>query len=274
MVITTLIENLVYGKGMVSENGLSFFLDTGRCKILIDTGQTGNFVLNAQNLGIDLSETDFLVLTHGHYDHTGGIEDFLDKNDRAKIVSKPDTFSPKFKSKNYIGFPQSINIPKERVIHLENFMELTDCVFVGTTIKSFYDIDNHKDGFKVMQEKDYIPDNFDDELFICIKRNEKISIISSCSHNGITNIIETAKQHFKLPVSTVVGGFHTKNASRFHTKNASPDAVGHIIKYFNENDVENIGICHCTGIENYPLIKTGCTGNVFYNYTGSRIQIT
>jgi len=266
MIITTLIENLVYGKELVSENGLSFLLETEETKILIDTGQSGNFTVNARSLGINISEIDFLVLTHGHYDHTGGVKDFLAKNSHAKVVAKPLTFQPKFKGKTYIGFPREIKIPKDRLVFPKNFMELTNGVFLGTTVKSFFDIDNHKNGFEVIQGNNLIPDNFDDELFVCIKMKDKISIISSCSHNGITNIIETAKHKFNLPVSTVIGGFHIKNAPSH--------VIDHIIKYFNENNIENVGVSHCTGVENYPGFKTGCTGNVFYNFTGNRIQIT
>ena len=85
MEITTLIENLVYQSGLVAEHGLSFYMEGCHKKILFDTGQSDRFIANAKALGVDLGDVDALIVSHGHYDHTGGLEAFLKINTKAII---------------------------------------------------------------------------------------------------------------------------------------------------------------------------------------------
>lgn len=95
MRIVTLIENLVYKQGFIAEHGLAIFIETENRKILFDTGQSGLFLQNAQKLGIAIDDIDGLVLSHGHYDHTGGLYPFLEKNSKAKIFAKKRHFHSK-----------------------------------------------------------------------------------------------------------------------------------------------------------------------------------
>ena len=104
--ITTLVENSVYGKGLQGEHGLSLLVDTGEHRLLFDTGASDLFIRNARILGIDLKEVDFLVLSHGHRDHTGGLHHFLAVNDKAQVVCKRELFRPKFKDERENGVMQ------------------------------------------------------------------------------------------------------------------------------------------------------------------------
>ncbi len=104
MKITTLIENLVYKRGLFSEHGLSIYIETSNKKILFDTGQSGLFLENAKTLGISIDEIDAVVLSHGHYDHTGGLYLFLEKNSKAKIYAKRGIFTPKFNSHRHFAY--------------------------------------------------------------------------------------------------------------------------------------------------------------------------
>jgi len=104
MKIITLIENHVNSPGLVAEHGLSLYIDTGNKKILFDTGQSGLFIQNAQKLGIDIREIDLLVISHGHYDHTGGLYQFLEVNKKATVYAKKEIFTPKYSGKTrFIG---------------------------------------------------------------------------------------------------------------------------------------------------------------------------
>ena len=101
--ITTLVENSVYGKGLQGEHGLSLLVDTGGHRLLFDTGASDLFIRNARMLGIDLKDVDFLVLSHGHRDHTGGLHHFLQVNQKAEVVCKKELFIPKFKEERENG---------------------------------------------------------------------------------------------------------------------------------------------------------------------------
>src|SRR5690554_1923178 len=106
MQITTLVENLVYQPGLVAEHGLSFYIDTGKRRILFDTGQRNAFLVNARVMGIDLGKADALVISHGHYDHTGGLNAFLKANTTAPVYLKKQVLNKKYNAnRQFIGTP-------------------------------------------------------------------------------------------------------------------------------------------------------------------------
>ena len=266
MKIVTLIENLVYKQGLVTEHGLSIYIETENRKILFDAGQTGLFLQNAQKLGIAIEDIDSLVLSHGHYDHTGGLYPFLEKNNKAKVFAKKDIFIPKYHGRNrFIGTLRNEKLLKDRLIYVDVPTEIADGVFIMPDIIIQNSLDTH---FKEMYKKtgsEFIPDEFDDELFLVLKKNEQINIVTACSHRGITNICTTATEHFKLPVGLILGGFHMKNCSK--------EQCGYIMQYFSQIRPISIGVCHCTGVEKYSEMIRDCESNLFYNFTGNEINI-
>ena len=122
--ITTLVENSVYGKGLQGEHGLSLLVDTGEHRLLFDTGASDLFIRNARILGIDLKEVDFLVLSHGHRDHTGGLHHFLAVNDKAQVVCKRELFRPKFKDERENGVMQPDALDSTRFRFVDEVTEL------------------------------------------------------------------------------------------------------------------------------------------------------
>lgn len=264
MRIQTLVENLVYGKGLRAEHGLSMYFEADGLKFLLDVGQSNIFAQNAERLSVLIEEIDFLIISHGHYDHTGGITEFLKLNSKAKIVVHRHAFGARYSKGRYVGMP-SVKIPAERIIEADGCMQLSASVVVCCSVEQAYPIDTHKAGFSYDAGGTLVQDEFIDELFVCLLHKNACSILSSCSHNGITNFIEHVKQHFCLPIKSVIGGFHLKNAS--------PEAVDHIIQFVNQEKVENIGFSHCSGIEHYVRFTNKCTAEVFYNATGTVLDL-
>ena len=104
MKITSLLENTTTNEQFKVEHGLSLFIETENCKILFDMGQTDLFAENARTLGIDLAEVDSAVLSHGHYDHGGGLAKFLEINDHAPVYISEKVFQPHYNgTEKYIG---------------------------------------------------------------------------------------------------------------------------------------------------------------------------
>lgn len=257
MKITTLIENLVYKQGLLAEHGLSLYLETDTSKILFDTGQSGAFLQNADKLGIDIKEIDSVIISHGHYDHVGGLSSFLMVNSKATVYLKKEALKEKLdKAKRFIGFNCDAELLAGRVEYITEIKEIDKGIFIMPDIPILYKTDTSFDSFD---------EEFLDELYLAIKFNEELSIITGCSHRGITNIVESASEHYNLPVNMVLGGFHTKNCSlsQFET----------IIDYFSKNTPKSIGVCHCTGIERYSDILHNCNTKVFYNNTGCVVEI-
>lgn len=266
MKIVTLIENLVYSSKLIAEHGLSMYIETANRKILFDTGQTGLFLQNAKILGISIEDIDCLVLSHGHYDHTGGLYPFLEKNSKAKVFAKKDIFTPKYNGQNrFIGTLRNEILLKDRLIYVNTVTEIAENVYIMPDISIYNSTDTHFKGFNKKVNNEFVPDEFDDELFLAIQQNEQINIVIACSHNGITNFCTTATEHFKLPIGLILGGFNTKNCTA--------QQFVHITQYFSQVQPKSIGVCHCTGVEKYAKLAQECEAHLFYNFTGYEIAI-
>lgn len=123
MRITALLEN-TSACGLPTEHGLSLFVETGACRFLFDMGQTDLFTRNAEALGVDLNTADFAVLSHGHYDHSGGLSAFLALNDHAPVYMSRHAFEPHYNgAEKYIGLDLSLQTV-ERLVFVDEVKEI------------------------------------------------------------------------------------------------------------------------------------------------------
>lgn len=261
MKIISLLDNLVYKQGLKAEHGLSFLLEIEDKRILFDTGQSDLFLHNATKLGILPETIDAVILSHGHYDHTGGLYPFLRENTKAKVFAKEAIFTPKYHGRErFIGCTKDDSILRNRFVPIHSVTELFPNLFIMPDIPISLNNDTHFKHFFVRPHDELIPDEFNDELFLVITRNHQINIITACSHRGITNICSAATQQFALPVNLIIGGFHTKESTL--------EQYNTIVKYMRQLQPRAIGVCHCTGVEKYADLRYDCDAKVFYHYTG------
>lgn len=134
--ITTLVENCVYGRKLQAEHGLSLYIETAEHKLLFDTGASDLFISNARLLHIDLREVDYLILSHGHSDHTGGLRHFLELNTIATVVCKRSIFLPKFKDDRENGIKHTETFDLSRFRFIDQRTELLPGVVLFPSIKS------------------------------------------------------------------------------------------------------------------------------------------
>lgn len=262
MEITTLVDNVVYGNNLSGEHGFSLFIQNGNHRILFDTGQSDLFMKNALSLGIDLKTADIAVISHGHYDHTGGLHHFCKVNTKAKIYIKPQARGLKYKNKSrHIGIPFQSHLFENRFTEINVPVALSENIHIMPTIDIPYREDTHFKDMYVKSGDNWEDDDFQDEQILVIIHNQSLVLISGCSHRGITNIIETATRYFKLPVHAVFGGFHLKDET--------PETISFIIEKLGMYKIPLIGVSHCTGMEAYARIRNELPhSRVFYNYTG------
>lgn len=263
--ITALVENCAFDKCLRAEHGLSLYIEFQGLRILFDCGQSDAFSHNASVLGVDLTKIDHCLISHGHYDHTGGLERFVSLNDHAPVWIRQGTLCARYNSKNeYIGIPPHTKTDSPRFRQSSGFFEIADSVFVFGPAPLYDTEDSHTKGFfKNSPDNDTKTDDlFEDEQSLVLVKHDSMTVISGCSHRGITNIIRQAVDHFKLPVSLLIGGFHLRSETEENRKK--------VIEKVSEFGIGRIGMCHCSGIDSYCLMKRKMNEAVFYCHCGKK----
>lgn len=261
MKIVTLVENCVYGRKLQAEHGLSLYIETPTNKILFDTGQSDLFIRNARFLHVDLREVDMLILSHGHSDHSGGLNAFLAYNQKAKVFCKHEALDRKFKGERENGMEHHDKLDLSRFCFLNEQTEVASDVFVLPELTIQNPDDTHFDCFDVLRDGVLQPDRFEDEVALVLRENGKLVVLSACSHRGITNILEQVKHNFPgEPISLVIGGYHIHKAA--------PGKCSIIANYFKSMPDTRVGVCHCTGVDKFAVLAGQLGERVFYNHTG------
>ena len=198
MKLITLMENTAVSSAFACEHGLSLYLETGGRKILFDAGQSGAFADNAGKLGVDLGAVELCILSHGHYDHGGGLARFLEKNSHAKIYVNRHAFEPHYNAAGkYIGLD----------LQLQKNTRLC-CTAGGETLGENLRLltlntpPTDTSGLTVMENGQLQPEDFRHEQYLLADEDGKRILISGCSHKGILNILEAFRPDI------LVGGFH------------------------------------------------------------------
>lgn len=258
MKITALVENTSSSPAYAVEHGLSLYIETASHKILFDMGQSDLFAENARKLGIDLSQADIAILSHGHYDHGGGLGKFLELNQKAPVYISPFAFEPHYNgTEKYIGLdpglrdhPRLIFTAEHTVIDQE--LQLYSCNHLTCRYPSA------SAGLNMIQNGAYVPDDFRHEQYLLIEENDKRILISGCSHKGILNIADW----FQPDVP--VGGFH-------FSKLPLDDTLAAYARQLDSLPTEYY-TCHCTGTEQFVFMKQSMK-QLHYLSTGQYIHL-
>lgn len=206
MEITILSDDRIGTRdGLRSEHGLSILIRTDSKCILCDTGASSMFAENALAMGIDLSEVDLVFISHAHYDHTGGLEHFLRHHDAPVFISAEAFAAPCFSSRrggrrNIGADPGLKERFPERFTYISESREIAEGIFAVVP-------EDH--GHPSPDGNRWLEDDFTHELALAIKTEKGLVIISSCSHHGAANIMETCCRHTgETGIAAFIGGLH------------------------------------------------------------------
>jgi 7,8-dihydropterin-6-yl-methyl-4-(beta-D-ribofuranosyl)aminobenzene 5'-phosphate synthase len=245
--ITIVVDNKA-PDGLSHEHGLCMWIETEGKRILFDTGYEAALEDNAQALGIDLSSTDTLVLSHGHYDHTGRVADVLHRAPQTEVYFHPGIFRSRFAlEKNQarsIGIPQSArealeNLPPERLHWVEKPVMLTPSVGLTGPIPRLTTYEDTGGSF-FFDVEGTSPDPIEDDLALWISTDQGTVVCLGCAHAGAVNtLMYIRKLTGDERVRAVIGGFHLLNASCERTDQT--------IVSLRELAPHLIVPCHCTG---------------------------
>lgn len=270
MKIITLVENSGGHESCIAEHGLSIYIETDMHKLLFDTGQTDAVLKNAEVLGIDLSAVDTVVLSHGHYDHSGGIQPFSQINHTAQIIMQKKAVEPHYNGERYIGIDKAIlDLTNVRLIDGNIQLDEELFLFSGITGRRCYPQGNLK--LSRMENGVQFPDDFAHEQCLVIKHNDKYWLLSGCSHNGILNILDRYREMFGNVPDYVITGFHMMKKEGEHTEEEKAVIIQTAQELSLMNTVFYSG--HCTGIPAFELMKNVMGNQLIALHTGLGIQL-
>lgn len=245
--ITILVDNQA-GPGLTNEHGFSLWIETAGRHILFDTGQGRALPLNARALGVDLRKTDLLVLSHGHYDHTGGIPHVLHVAPNVHVYCHPGVVQPRYSLRN--GSPKPIQMPAKSMTGLDRLPEkhlhwISAAVMLSENMGLTGPIPRqtpYEDtgGPFYLDPETHHADPIEDDIALWIKTDEGLVVCVGCCHAGIVNTLNHARRLSGVSrIRAVIGGFHLLNADR--------QRLDQTLAAMTALSIENVIPCHCTG---------------------------
>jgi len=268
MKLTVIYENHSgFKKGLLGAHGFSALVEHEGIRVLIDTGTEGRVLINnMMKLGVHPREIDYLFITHGHYDHTGGVKAFLEERGRRlKVIAHPGIFTKRISLKpkrREIGIPFSRDeleeLGAEFVLKKEPFEFAPGFWSSGEILRRTWDrsVGYIEESGKL--KKDPIPD----DIALIVDLGESVAVITGCGHSGILNIAWHAEDVSGKPVKALIGGFHLRGA-----KKEVLDEVAERI------EAERLYAGHCTGIDSYAYLKAMLGDRIEPLHVGKTIEL-
>ncbi len=261
--ITVLSENTSFDPALKAEHGFSLHIEADGKEYLFDTGAGNQYIANAELLGVNLDSIETVILSHSHYDHTGGLEFLFDK----KIYIHEQFFKQKHKKikGEYIDIgtrrPEDFYVQKNQL----KFIKIKALTSITENIKLVCNFQKmpYDDYFYLQQNDQMLPDFFQDEVALTIATTKGLVVITGCSHSGIINILEKiAELNQSNKVYALLGGLHLSKLDE--------EANKIVAEQLNQYQITNLGISHCTGDKLAKYLTPG----TFFNFnTGDSFKL-
>ena len=274
--ITTLTDNSTARAGTLAEWGLSVFIEAEDRVFLFDTGTTDTAVKNADAIGIDLCRVEAIILSHGHYDHTGGLLPVLKRIGRkdVRVICHPGAMEAKYSYKEKTNTYKYAGVPYVRE-HLESLgarfelsrkpVWLTDDIAAGGEEPETTDFEGVASNLCVKKGDTYIQDPMEDDQSLYIRTDLGLIVLLGCAHRGMINVIRHAGEIMNTDkVHMVLGGTHLSPASQ--------EQFDKTVEALKKMNVEWLGASHCTGLPASAELASRLKGRFFFNTAGREIR--
>jgi 7,8-dihydropterin-6-yl-methyl-4-(beta-D-ribofuranosyl)aminobenzene 5'-phosphate synthase len=246
--VTTLVDNTADARGLLAEHGFSLWIEVGDCRVLFDTGQGLALAHNAAALGVNLERADALVVSHGHYDHAGGLRHALAVRPALDVYLHPDALGPKFSTRG-AGAPRDIGIPQAdrealsrhgTLRHVQGPLQLCDRVTLTGPIPRLCAFEEPDPAFfKDMDARDADPLIDDQAAFVETPRGTVVLL--GCGHSGVVNTLNhVARLTLGRPIHAVMGGMHLGSVSQ--------SRLAATVRALRDMEIVRLIPAHCTGL--------------------------
>ena len=275
MKIVNLIENTEGNPDCVSAHGLSFYVETKNHKLLLDLGPSEDTLKNAAASGIKLSDVDTMILSHGHYDHSGGIIPFTKINNKAAIYMQAAATDAYFADDGkdaperyrYIGIDPDIEkLPQLRFISGDTVID--EELELYKKKKRSHELPFTNKRLLVRKGNEYIRDDFRHEHYLVIRQDGKSVLMSGCAHNGILSIMDAYVEKYGKAPDTVISGFHLMKKTSYREEEIRE--IEDIARELNKYPTRFF-TCHCTGVDAFDIMKTIMGERLSYVHSGEEI---
>ena len=279
MRIINLIENTEGYEGCAYAHGLSFYVETSKHKLLLDLGPSEETLHNAEKIGIDLSEVDTVILSHGHYDHSGGIIPFVKLNPNANIYMQEtadadyyadDGEKAEEERYRYIGIDKGIS-ELTQVKKLQGDYRIDDELELFTIEKRSHALPFTNKRLLVKENGEFVSDDFVHEQYLVISDGSKRILLSGCAHNGMLSILDAFKEKYGTAPDVVISGFHLMKKTKY-----TDDELREIIDIGKElkKYPTKFFTCHCTGEPAYKIMKLSMGEQLQYVHSGEEVDLS
>ena len=269
-----LLENNSIDSKLKTKHGLSVLINHRGKNILLDVGPDRKFIQNAQKMDLDLTKVELLFLSHAHYDHTRGLNDFFKINNSAVVYLMDDINSRYCKKFGLFNIPLGLklhNRHSSKITQIKDDLIIDSSIcFLKNSVFKYQKPASNKSLLKI-ENRRIIPDTFDHEGILVFEDNNELVIFNSCSHNGLLNIIETVET--KIPdkkIRAYVGGLHLSNPST--KEHESNEYLDMLTRNLSQKDI-NIYTGHCTGTYALNYLKEKLKDKIHEINTGMKLNI-
>lgn len=275
--VHTLVDNAVRrGSALWGEHGVSFAIETPDGRILFDTGQSGEVLAhNAKCMEIPLNRFDALAISHAHYDHTGGIEQFLScAKPGIPLFANPDLFRERFSIRE--DKPESIGLrlskdQLSKCLDLRLSVEAAEIlpgVWTTGVIADRTEFEGRSPNHFIRENGEWLPDPYKDDMSLVLDANDGLVVICGCCHAGLLNTLAQIRRHFDKRIKVVIGGTHLASTS--------PEALNHavdVLKSFAGEGPINLYPNHCTGERAYLVLAQAFGERVSPCPAGTQLRV-
>ena len=228
------------------EHGLSVYVETPQSRFVFDCGASGLSWRNALLMGVKLTRVEFVVISHAHYDHAGGFPSLLERVKIRRLYTGPGFWEEKFaaapegRKYTYLGAGfTALDLQDWQVEQniCEDLLPLDDTAWLVGAFVRQEPMETIPARFVRGEEKR--PDDFRDEICLVLREGDGVALVTGCAHPGILNMVRTVHERLKLPVRSVVGGTHLKEASA--------ERIERTLAALRGMGLCRMGLCHCSG---------------------------